>query len=84
MYKIVISNKVEKELDNLPDSIFLRIDEIIQSLKDNAYPVGSIKLTDVDGYRIRVGSYRILYSINKEFQEIRIIKISHRKDAYKN
>ena len=40
MYKISISNRASKELDNFPDKIFLRIDDTIQSLKTNARPMG--------------------------------------------
>jgi len=83
MYKVIISNKVVKEIDNLPDNNFLRIDEVIQALKENARLVGSIKLTDIEGYRIKIGDYRILYTINENLKEIHIFKVIHRKDAYK-
>ncbi len=54
MYKILLSNIAKKALDKLPDSAFLRIDKRIQSLKYEPRPVGCIKLSGNDSYRIRV------------------------------
>ncbi len=83
MYKVVVSNKAIKEIDELPDRIFLRVDELIQTLSVLPRPVGSIKLTDIEEYRIRIGDYRLLYTIDENLHEIHIFKVSHRKDVYK-
>ena len=52
-------------------------------LKDNPRPVGCKKLTNEEGYRIRVGNYRILYKIDDKNFSINIYKITHRKDVYR-
>ena len=83
MYKVVLSNKVIKEIDKLPEDIFQKVDKVIQDLKLDPRPVGSIKLTGSEGYRIKVSRYRILYTIEKKKKEIRIYGVLHRKDAYK-
>jgi mRNA interferase RelE/StbE len=83
MYKIRISNRVVKEIDDLPNSAFIRVDDIIQNLKIQPRPFGSIKLTDIEGYRIKVGDYRILYTINDTVKEIEIFKVINRKEVYR-
>lgn len=83
MYKILLSNIAKKALDKLPDSVFQRIDKRIQSLKLEPRPVGCIKLSGNESYRIRVGDYRIIYTINDRIIEIYIFNIAHRKDIYK-
>ena len=83
MYKICIISKAKKDLDNFQDKIFTKIKKIILSLADNPRPYGAIKLTNEEGYRIRVGDYRILYRIVDQEKEIYIYRVKHRKDAYR-
>jgi mRNA interferase RelE/StbE len=83
MYKIVLSNIAKKALDKLPDSIYLRIDKMIQKLKENPRPIGSIKLSGEEAYRIKVGDYRIVYAINDNIVEIYIFNVAHRKEIYR-
>jgi len=47
-------------------------------------PRGSRKLTGYDDvFRIRVGHYRILYSVSSTMLIIVVLKISHRRDVYR-
>lgn len=34
-------------------------------------------------YRIRLGEYRVIYEIDDKAAEIRVMRIKHRKDAYR-
>lgn len=63
-YIIVLSKKSEKQLDKLSNSDAKPIFEAISGLSKNPRPHGYIKLKGRDGYRIRVGSYRIIYDIH--------------------
>jgi mRNA interferase RelE/StbE len=83
MYKLGISNIALKYLEKLDDSLYARISDKINSLETNPRPNGSIKLSDIEGYRIRVGNYRILYTINDEKKELVVFNVSHRRDVYK-
>lgn len=40
-------------------------------------------LKEIDGYRLRVGDWRIIYSIKDQEFEIWIVKIAPRGDVYK-
>ena len=82
-YTIIIKKKAEKELLCLQCSDVIKIRESINRLAENPRPHGSKKLTgSINEYRIRVGNYRILYSINDNIITIFIFKIAHRKEAY--
>jgi mRNA interferase RelE/StbE len=83
MPEIIISNKALKELMKIDNINYLRISDAINILKEEARPQGCKKLTDIDAYRIRVGSFRILYEINDDENQIKIYKISKRDKVYK-
>jgi mRNA interferase RelE/StbE len=60
-----------------------RVDAAILSLRDSPRPLGSKKLVgDTDGWRLRVGDYRILYEIEDTARVVTVGRILHRSDAY--
>jgi len=82
-YEIFILPKAEKQLFKLPTKQLLAIDNAIMELANNPRPNGCKKLAGSDShYRIRVGNYRVIYSVFDDILQIEIIKIAHRKDAY--
>ena len=82
-YTILIKKKAEKELLRLQRNDVLKIREAINRLAENPRPRGSKKLTgSTNEYRLRVGNYRILYTINDNIINIYIFKVAHRKEAY--
>lgn len=81
--KILFVRSAEKELLRLNKSLGQRILKRISSLGDNPYGQNSQKLEGSDGYRIRIGDYRVVYTIDKKNQTILIIKIGHRREIYK-
>ncbi len=55
----------------------------ILNLKNNPRPIGSKKLKgNSENWRIRVGNYRIVYSIDDKISIVDIRKVGHRKDIY--
>ncbi|MDQ3021598.1 MAG: type II toxin-antitoxin system RelE/ParE family toxin [Bacteroidota bacterium] len=62
------------QVKKIPDNIYLRIRDGLLMLKDNPRPIGCKKLTNEEGYRIRIGSYRVLYTIDDINLEIQIHK----------
>jgi len=53
------------------------------SLKENPRPFGTKELQSREGYRIRVGDYRILYWINEKEKKVEITSVAHRKEVYR-
>ena len=81
--KIIYSKLAEKEILALDRSLGQRIFKKIDLLKDQPFGLGSQKLAGNKGYRIRIGDYRIVYSVDTHIRIITIIRIGHRKDVYR-
>ncbi len=83
-YTVVLSNRAEKDLLSLPTAIIKRIDSRLQVLSSSPYPGGVAKLKgkESEGWRIRVGDYRILYQVSDKEHTVSIYRIKHRRDAY--
>ncbi|MDO8549411.1 MAG: type II toxin-antitoxin system RelE/ParE family toxin [Ignavibacteria bacterium] len=82
-YKVLIKPSASKNLDALPDKEVKKILYHISQLKEEPRPVGVQKLTNVEGYRIRSGYYRILYEIDEKSKTVLIYRVKNRKDVYK-
>ena len=77
-YSLRIKRSAEKDMDRLPVAIFDRVAETILQLESEPRPHGSRKLRGTEEYRVRVGSYRILYTIDDDTRTIEIIAVGHR------
>jgi len=84
MYKVILKKSAKKDLLNIPDKYYNLIGKHLLDLEQNPRPFGYIKLADTDNtYRIRVGVYRIIYTIEDEILTVEVIKIDHRSSVYK-
>ncbi len=81
-YNIKIKKSASKEIAKLPQIILKRILSKIQALSSEPRLSGCKKLSADEKYRVRVGNYRILYSIEDEKLIVFIVKVGHRKDIY--
>ena len=79
-YEIIIEKKVKKDLKSIPPNLFRNIYSHLKYLANNPRPKGCLKLTDREGYRIRVGDYRILYMINDTLQTVTIYRVIRRSE----
>ena len=83
-YQITFSSSAEKELLSLPKKLGSQILSKIDLLAQNPRPSGCKKLTgSKNSYRIRVGDFRILYTIEDDKLIVDVVKIGDRKDVYK-
>jgi mRNA interferase RelE/StbE len=64
MYEIIIENKVKKQIESVNKTDSLKIIDSIEKLKGNPRPRACTKLEVFEGYRIRVGDFRVLYTIS--------------------
>ena len=82
--KIEVSRTAEKQIRKLPKSDQVRVLRAILGLTTAPRPRGCRKLRGYeDVYRIRVGTYRVLYSIEEKRVLIIILKVGKRKDVYR-
>jgi mRNA interferase RelE/StbE len=84
-YTVEFRPSARRDLKALPREILQRISRKIDSLADNPRPPGVEKLSGSEySYRIRVGDYRILYEIQDEILLVLIVRVRHRREAYRN
>lgn len=73
-----------KELRSLPRDVIPRIYSAVDSLISDPIPPHSKKLAGTsDSYRIRVGDYRVVYSILQDILVIEVVRVGHRQGIYK-
>jgi mRNA interferase RelE/StbE len=73
---------VIKALEKIDEPFYSNIKESIYNLAKNPRPTSYIKLKGRDGYRIRVGNYRIIYEIFDRSLLIDVVELGHRKNIY--
>ena len=82
-YKIKIERKALKALQKIHPTHRDRLKVAIDALADDPRPPGVKKLKGTDDtWRIRVGSYRVLYDVLDDELIVFVIHVAHRKDAY--
>ena len=83
-YKIRIVPKVQKQIDSLPVNLRTKIISVIIEILGNTPYQGKPLKGDYKGrYSYRVSDYRIIYSIFKKELLIHIVKVMHRREAYR-
>ena len=83
-FEILISRMAERRLKKLPADGRDRVVRAVRALADDPIPRGSRRLTGYDDvFRIRVGPYRVLYSVAASTLTILVLKIGHRRDIYR-
>ena len=81
-YKLLIKPSAAKEIELAPKKDRLRIVKRIQDLSSDPRPPGCEKLSGQDDkYRVRQGTYRIVYTISDVGLVICIVKVGHRKEV---
>lgn len=82
-YKLAFKRSVAKDLRAIPNKDVARLLERIEMLKDNPRPSGCEKLSGEEKYRLRQGTYRIVYQIEDDALVVVVVKIGHRREVYK-
>jgi mRNA interferase RelE/StbE len=81
-YRVEISATAERQLRRLPHDDQVRVVRAALALGSEPRPPGSRKLQGYDDvFRIRVGTYRVLYSVEGRHLLVIILKVGHRKDV---
>jgi mRNA interferase RelE/StbE len=82
-YRVDTTSTVQKELDRLASTVIARIYPRLESLATNPRPPGCKKLKGGEGeWRIRVGEYRVDYTIDDGARLVEVTRIRHRSEAY--
>ena len=83
-YTVLFKLSADKALKRLSVKVQVRIARAVEALADDPRPVGCVKLAGEDNlWRIRVGSYRVIYTIDDDKITILVLRIAHRRDVYR-
>lgn len=83
-YNVFIKPSAVKEIESISSKRDRqRVVALIGKLADNPRPPGCEKLSGQDRYRVRHGSYRIVYSVEDPDLTVHVVKVGHRKDVYR-
>lgn len=83
-YEVRLRRAAQKELDAIAGKDYGTVAKALSALKENPRPSRVKKLVDSGLWRIRVGHYRIVFSIDDEAKLVMIVRVAKRKeDTYR-
>ncbi|OGV63927.1 MAG: addiction module toxin RelE [Lentisphaerae bacterium RIFOXYC12_FULL_60_16] len=83
-YQIEWKKSALRELRQLERQVVPRIVAAVDSLSSQPLPSGVAKLQGSQRtYRIRIGDYRVIYELYESLLVVQIVRVRHRKDAYR-
>lgn len=83
-YRVTFARSARKELQSLDRQVASRVLDRIRALAEEPRPAGCRKLKGAEElWRIRIGDYRVLYSVNDPESWVDVIAVRHRSDAYR-
>ena len=82
-YRVLIPKSVHKQINKLPSTVSDSILSKLSLLQENPRPVGSLKMQGSEGWRIRLGDYRIIYDIDDKEKAVVLRRIGHRREIYR-
>ncbi len=88
-YKVLIDQRVEKDLEKVPKYIVEKFLKLLDEFEKNPVrPRSGFDVKPMEGYsgntyRLRIGKYRVLYSVDIENRNVKITSVQHGGDAYK-
>lgn len=84
MFGVLIKPSAEKQLDRLTAKVRNRVLAALEELRGDPRPPGCVELAGDDNlWRIRVGSYRVIYEIHDDMLIVLVLRVAHRRDVYR-
>lgn len=83
-YRIQIVPSALRQMSHFDGRLRDRLGEAIDGLAQDPRPRGAVKLEGkANRWRVRVGDYRVIYDIVEGILLVMIIRIAHRREAYR-
>jgi mRNA interferase RelE/StbE len=82
-YKVELETRARREYRDLPTRAREHVSDAIDDLQVDPRPPGCKKLVGGNGFRVRTGDYRILYTVDDHLHIVRIYRIGHRREVYR-
>ena len=82
-YEVRLTPDARKDFGGLASAVMPRVAAALRDLAVDPRPVGCKKLVGAAAWRVRVGDYRIIYSIDDDAHVVRVVRIRPRGSAYR-
>jgi mRNA-degrading endonuclease RelE of RelBE toxin-antitoxin system len=84
-YRVIVSPPARRDVARLPMDAAVAVLELCEGpLADNPYRIGKPLILDLSGFHAaRRGEYRVIYKIDEKDETVTVVKVSHRRDAYR-
>lgn len=84
-YKVVVKKSAQKEIIKLPKAYRTKVLISVEKLSENPRPHGCEKIRgSKSSYRLRVGDYRVIYTVYDSQLVVSVVRAQHRKEVYRN
>jgi mRNA interferase RelE/StbE len=81
-YRIEVRPAAVRALKQVDHQDRPRLQAAIALLSSNPRPPGATSLRGRDGFRVRVGNYRIIYTVDDDVLVVVVVTLAHRRDVY--
>ena len=82
MYRVVIMPSVRRDIRRLPSDYTRLVFGRIRNLAENPRPRGTRRLQGTNEYRLRIGVYRAVYTIDDAARVVTVNRVRHRGEVY--
>lgn len=82
-FKIRFKSYVAEDLRSIPRTDVARALDTLNDLQNNPRPTNAQPLTGRDAWRVRIGRYRAIHTIDDDNLIIEVIKVGHTPDNYR-
>lgn len=81
MYSLIFSKKALEQLNKFDRELRQRIWDKLQLCKENPFRFLE-HLEQIEGFKLRVGDYRIIVDVDNKSRVLNVLKMGHRKNIY--
>jgi mRNA interferase RelE/StbE len=82
-YSVIVTKRAKKDLAALDRKTARRVVDALLALETTPRPPGCKKLTGREAYRVRIGDYRAIYTVEDDLLVVEVIRVGHRRDVYR-
>jgi len=84
-YHVAFARGAERQFEALSDQVKRRLAPKLDLLQAEPRPRAAVRLSGREGiYRLRVGSYRVLYQVADDRQTVLVLAVGHRREVYRS
>lgn len=81
-YRVELRPAAVRSLRKLDPQVRRRVQGAIAMLAQDPRPPGARALQGRPGLRVRVGDYRIIYTVDDDVLLVVVVRLGHRRDVY--